>query len=355
MATIVADERRPELEAALGRVARHRGAGTAPDSADISVLIAAARGTGPLAGAVPRPQLLRWLADALSPAVAAPVLAEIAEDASAPLADRIAAVGGLSRAPGDRQARATLLARAADADVRLRGAAYAALAEIADEQDLTALDETADAVRPLLAFARAVTAHRAGVDRRFLPDARVSPRRPAAEEPVRPVELAALPESAAAEALAQFQGPSFGIEPAPDVHRLSCGIAEWNLIGNAELGGFTGSPERLLERPWILALVALLRPLTPISDTQFVVLSRPSGEQVALEVVRTDGLVAYLGAVVLASPEPTFRISDADQPQTVPTELAGTLGRTGIQLSSGVVAVARTGLRETEPAVPARG
>jgi hypothetical protein len=86
-----------------------------------------------------------------------------------------------------------------------------------------------------------------------------------------------------------------------------------------------------------------------ITDTQYVVLSRPSPPVVVLQVVRTDGEVAYVGTIEPTDSGLAFSIADADRPQTVPTELTGVIDQNGIGLSTNLVATTRIGLRTTDP------
>ena len=58
----------------------------------------------------------------------------------------------------------------------------------------------------------------------------------------------------------------------------------------------TSALERLLERPWIAALLARWAPSAVAVTTQYLVLTRPVERSVRVDVPRTDGVIAYTGS-----------------------------------------------------------
>jgi hypothetical protein len=121
---------------------------------------------------------------------------------------------------------------------------------------------------------------------------------------------------------------------------------------NRQLGSSFSARERLLERPWIAALLARWAPPAVAVTTQYLVLTRPVGQSVRIDVSRTDGVIAYTGSAEPTGNELAFSITDVDHPQTVPTILSGTLEADGVRLDVAEVAAERVGKRQTQPARP---
>ena len=94
---------------------------------------------------------------------------------------------------------------------------------------------------------------------------------------------------------------------------------------NRQLGSSFSARERLLERPWIAALLARWAPPAVAVTTQYLVLTRPVGQSVRIDVSRTDGVIAYTGSAEPTGNELALSITDVDHPQTVHTILSGTL------------------------------
>ena len=285
---------------------------------------------------------------------------QVAGDAATPRSDRIAALRGLGQL-ANPDAEQLLLAHATDAaaDPRVRQEALAALGGFASRAALDILaglgDPGDEAARRQLALARALIAHREGIDRELLPDVEGSRR----ERQVAPAERAVSLEPASAEAADEdaerFRGPDFGVALAKRSYRLRCGRAQWSLFVHRELGGPEPAWGRLLDRPWIAALLARWAPPARAITTQYVVLTRPAGESARVDVVRTDGVIAYTGSARPDGAELAFSITDVDRPQTVPTNLAGDLAPDRVRLETAAVAAGRVGRRPTEPTRPEPG
>jgi hypothetical protein len=322
---------------------------------ELQLLIAAARDEPGVETPLSRHHALDVLATAASADIAIPVLEQVADDRTAGRTDRVAAVRGLG-AVATPTAEELLLGFAADADPNVRRQAFAALGAFAGRSalnTLAGLDEPDDdASRRQLALAQAAIAHREGVDRPFLPE--ISGRRP--DDPEPQTRLAVSMELKSTEATAEdaerFAGPTFGIELADRAYGLRCGRAQWSVFVNRDLGSSFSAWERLLERPWIAALLARWAPPVVAITTQYLVLTRPVGRSARIDVPRTDGVVAYTGSAEPVDDALAFSVTDVDRPQTVPTVLSGALEPDGIRLDTAVVAAERVGRSQTQPARP---
>jgi hypothetical protein len=323
--------------------------------AELQLLTAVARNEP--GGDVPlsRHRALGVLATVASAEVAVPVLEQVAGDRTVGRADRVAAIRGLGSV-ATPTAEELLLGHTTDADPNVRREAFAALGTFAGMTALSmlaGLDEPDDdASRRQLALARAVIAHREGVDGPFLPE--VSGRRPDDPGPENrlAVNLELKSTEATADDVERFRGPTFDIELADRAYGLRCGRAEWSVLVNRDLGSAFSARERLLERPWIAALLARWAPPAVATTTQYLVLTRPVGRSVRVDVSRTDGVIAYTGSAEPAGDELAFSITDVDRPQTVPTILSGTFEPDGVRLDVAEVAAERRARRQTQPARP---
>jgi hypothetical protein len=147
----------------------------------------------------------------------------------------------------------------------------------------------------------------------------------------------------------RLRGSTYGIELASRAYALRCGRAEWTMFENRDLGRSITANDRLLERPWIAALLARWLPPGIAATTQYLVLSRPAGRSVRIDVVRADGEVMYTGSAEPVGSGLSFTISDVDHPRTAPTNLAGLLDSDGVRLDRAIVFDTRVATRETEP------
>jgi len=300
---------------------------------------------------LPPHRALGMLALAARPEVAIPVLDQVARNPAAPRTNRIAALRGLGRI-ATPEAQALLLAQAGDSDPRVQQAALAALGLFADRQALTALERQVrpqdDAARRQLELTRALIAHRTGLAGPF-----VDERRPLSREPIAAARMSAvtLTMKTAAETaadLARLTGPTYGIRLAERAYALTCGRADWTIFGNAELGASIGVSPRLFERPWILALAARWQPPGIAAAVQYVVLSRPAGTGVRLDVVRADGEVVYTGTATASGTALSFSVADVERPATAPTTLSGVLDTNSARLDVAIVYERRVGTRRTQ-------
>jgi hypothetical protein len=144
---------------------------------------------------------------------------------------------------------------------------------------------------------------------------------------------------------ALLRGSVYGIDLAAESFDLRCGRSAWTVFVNRELGPSAKRPDRLFERPWITALLALWAYGRKSLATQYVVLSRPDEGGARLEVVRADGEVVYAGSADGLTTGLAFAVADVDRPGTAPAKVTGRLSSRGIDLETVVTAASRVGTR----------
>lgn len=319
---------------------------------EVRLLAAVARGDRDFELPLSPHQAIGALAAATSAEVALPVLDQLARDSAAPRANRIAALRGLGRI-ATPEAQELLLRHARDVDPRLQQAAFASLGLFADRSALDKLESVSQPgdqfSRRQLSLARALIAHRNGLDGPFLPEMQGIPREPGAPERMNTVTLAMKTADATAADQARLRGSTYGIRLANWAYALRCGRAEWTMFGNRDLGKSITGNDRLFERPWIASLLARWMPPGIAATTQYLVLSRPAGRSVRIDVVRADGEVMYTGSAEPVGSALSFAISDVDRPQTAPTNLAGLLDSEGVRLDVAIAFDTRVATRQTEP------
>ena len=158
--------------------------------------------------------------------------------------------------------------------------------------------QPADAhARRQLALARALIAHRHGLDGPFLPGAHG--RAIAADRP-----LQRRPTSRCSAKTPQATANDLGKVQRTDVRnrggaaaatRCTCGRREWTVFVNEELGRSFNALTRLTERPWIAAVLCRWYPERTVA-TAAVRRAHPAGPGCAhVDVVRSDGEIVYAG------------------------------------------------------------
>jgi hypothetical protein len=321
-------------------------------SAEMEQLKAAATNYGPVAGPLSAQRAISVLSAIASPDVAIPVLEQVASNHAAPRTNRIAALRGLGRI-ATPQARDLLLKYVPDADPRLQQAALAALGLFADQSALATLERLREAgdlaARRQLSLTRALIAHRYGLDGPFLPERQRIPRSPTATERMHTVTMARKTIDATAADQARLRGSTYGIRLAEHAYELRCGRAEWTMFVNRDLGSSITANGRLFERPWIAALLARWLPPGIAATTQYLVLTRPTGQAIRIDVVRTDGEVVYTGSAGADGSALSFAVGDVDRPGTAPTSLVGRFDADRVRLDVAIVFDKRVGVRRTRP------
>jgi len=298
------------------------------------------------------PRAITALAEGAAPKVAVPVLKAVLADGRAPSVDRITAARGLGRI-GTPQAERTLLQNLNVRDQRVRQEVFAALGIAGGPAAARALARLSpprdrDARRQLL-FARALIAHRHGLDGPFVREARPVERRPGRRAEMTELSMGTRTARATAAARGRLRGPTYGIDLADRAYTLRCGPAEWTVFVNRELGRSLASPA-LLERPWIAGILAQWLPEREAVTTRFVMLTRPQGAQIHVDVVRRDGEVVYTGTARPARPGVAFTITDVERPGTAPLTIAGRLRGTAVEVDTAVAFAGRVAQGSTLPA-----
>ncbi|HEY1369264.1 MAG TPA: HEAT repeat domain-containing protein [Gaiellaceae bacterium] len=290
------------------------------------------------------------LASGAAPRVAVPVLDTVLADAGAPRTDRIAAARGLGTI-ATPEAERRLLRHVRDPDPRVQQDVLAALGTFAGLAAARALDQVevpSDRfARQQLAFTRALVAHREGLPGPFLTEARPVERSPGRASEMSPLTLRVGTANATAAAAARLRGPRYGIAFADRAFALSCGPAEWTIFLNRSLVFSGRGPANLFERPWVAAVLAQALPGREALTTRFVLLTRPTGRDAHVDVVRADGEILYTGTVRPAGAATAFAISDVERPATAPFTVTGRATATRITVETAVVFSSRVGVRET--------
>ena len=76
-------------------------------------------------------------------------------------------------------------------------------------------------------------------------------------------------------------------------------------------------------------------------QSRFVILARPSGNAVRLDVVRADGAVVYTGTAARSGSSISFRVSDVVRAGTAPLNVTGRLTPSGIEIDKATVFASR--------------
>lgn len=290
---------------------------------------------------------IRALAEGAKPDVAVPVLEAVLADRKAPLPERVAAARGLRHITTPAAERALLSQiRAGD---RVQQAVIAALGQFAGTsaaRTLGKLEAPADiATYRQWVFARALIAHRHGLDGPFLAENLFVER--SRGRPQQMASFAARTKTAQATktALAKLRGEQYGIGFANRSHSIKCGPAKWEIFVNRELTRSSTGLERLFERPWIAGVLAQWLPQEEALQSRLVILARPFGSAVRLDVVRPDGEVVYVGTAARSSTAIGFRVSDVVRPGTAPMNVEGRLTRSSIEIDRATVFASRLAVR----------
>ncbi|MFN0145851.1 MAG: HEAT repeat domain-containing protein [Dehalococcoidia bacterium] len=287
--------------------------------------------------------------------VAVPVLSRVLAAAAAPRTDRVTAARELAglATPAAHDALAGAIR---DRDPRVQQVAVAALGKLggpADLREMMRMVEPGDlSVRKQLRFARALIAHRHGLDGPFLPEVEGVERRPGAPERMITLTLRPRGTRGTATDLARHLGSTYGIVPAAQSFSLRAGRAEWAVFVNGEVGASASGLARLFERPWIAAILGRWFPANIANTTQYVVLTRPVAGGARIDVVRTDGELMYTGTAEQLAGTIAFAMADVDRPGTAPTTVRGRVSGRGLELELTVPFATRVGTRPTEAVRP---
>jgi hypothetical protein len=267
------------------------------------------------------------------------ILSRFAADERESPIDRAVAAASLGLIPTP-EARAGLLRCLRGAEPILRIEAIKSLGAIGDEATLEALNQVGPgenaAEERLLAFTRALIAHRLGRESDDLPFRRGVARRAGSEDELIPLSLRPIRASTISAERARLQGSDFGMPLSERVgFGLHVGRARWTVFVNAEIaegGGVFARSSRIFERPWITALLARRHDRTDSSAVQYVVLSDPHDDAARIIVVRTDGELVYSGELSRPRGLLSFVVRDVARRGTAPTNIRGHLTSRGVEL-----------------------
>lgn len=268
---------------------------------------------------------IRTLAVAARPEISVPVLAQVLADRRAPTTDRVVAARELGHI-ATSDAESVLVRRVSDREPLVQQAVFSALGMCGGPSSLRKLARVTEpegaAAQRQLVFARVLIVHRHGLDGPFLPETDTSGTRPGDPDDHLRVTFRARTAKATAADRARFVGSTYGIRFTERAFSLRCGRVERTVFLNADVGG-SMSLDNLFDRPWIAAVVARWYLERKAASAQYLLLTRPLGSIVRLDVVRTDGEVMYAGSVDRRGAGLAFVIADVDRPGTVPTDLSG--------------------------------
>jgi hypothetical protein len=318
--------------------------------AQVETLIAVARTPDAFAEDVSASRAIQALARGATGDVSLPVLARVVSDNAAPSVTRVVAAREIGLI-GTPDAEQTLRRRIGVGDPRVLQEVLAGLGALGGPPALRTLARVAmpddDAARRQLIFARALIAHRHAIEGDYLPASDGRARPPQELGSPSALTMAFKTAAATAKDRERLRGTTFGIELGPCATDVACGHTEWTVFFNREL-----EPRalglRLLERPWIVALLAQWHVQSRIAIGTHVLLARPEGRSVRLEIVRTDGERVYTGSAEPRDTDLTFTIADLDQPGAAPTTVTGRLSARGLTLDRVVVAGRRVVLRASD-------
>ena len=344
-------EQRPRLTPKLLDLVAHDRQSRPPvgrlTRAHVEALTAVAHRQPPHDATLSSPRAIAALAEGSSAANALPVIQDVLADASAPQPDQIAAARALgSIATPD--AERVILEHLGTAEPRVQQellamlGTFASSAAAAPLSALTTVDD--QALRRQLAFAQALIAHRNDLDGPFLPPSAPA-KAPRKLQAGVEVSFAVKPAPAVAAERKKLTGPTFGIALAPRALGIKCGPADWTVFLNESLGPSPKGLAPIFERPWIAGVAAQRYPGGERLASRMVMLTRPAGNQVRVELVRADGEVMYVGSAKRSEAGIAFTISDAERAANASTRLAGELTPRRVELQTSAVSATRRGVR----------
>lgn len=320
---------------------------------EIELLTAVVRREGEFDVPVSAYRAIAALAAGAPPDAAVPVLTSVLADRTAPPTDRVAAARGLGQI-GTPAAEQALLRQVREPNPRMQQDVLAALGTFAGPDAARELDRLPvpddPATRRQLAFTRALIAHRHGLQGPFLPQALARGRPAAPAGQMTSVELAPKAAAAITGDRDRLRGSTYAIRLSERGYSVRCGPSEWTIFVNQEVGPSLALP-RLFDRPWIAAVLAQWLPEGEAVVTRLVLLTRPVDKRLHIDVVRSDGQVAYIGEAHQDGSAIAFSIADVDRPGTAPTNIAGRVTPTGVELQTSVASAVRVGTRATHPVI----
>jgi hypothetical protein len=272
-----------------------------------------------------------------SPETAAALSRFAADRREAPV-DRAVAAASLRLIPGP-EARAGLVRSLKSTEPIVRVEAIKSLGCIGDAATLKALNAVGRGANAgedrQLDFARALIAHRLGLESDHVPFQHGVARRAGPKEELIPLSLRPVRPRTISVERERLHGSDYGIPLSEKVgFDLHAGKARWAVLVNADItegGGVFARSSRIFERPWITALLARQDERTKTSAVQYVVLSDPADDGARIMVVRTDGEPVYSGELKQPRGLLSFVVRDIARRGTAPTNVKGHLTTRGVE------------------------
>ena len=272
-----------------------------------------------------------------SPETAAALSRFAADGREAPV-DRAVAAASLRLIPGP-EARAGLVRSLKSTEPIVRVEAIKSLGCIGDAATLKALNAVGGGANAgedrQLDFARALIAHRLGLESDHVPFQHGVARRAGPKEELIPLSLRPVRPRTISVERERLHGSDYGIPLSEKVgFDLHAGKARWAVLVNADItegGGVFARSSRIFERPWITALLARQDERTKASAVQYVVLSDPADDGARIMVVRTDGEPVYSGELKQPRGLLSFVVRDIARRGTAPTNVKGHLTSRGVE------------------------
>lgn len=317
--------------------------------AHIAALEAVAAGRVTPGEDVSAPQAISALAEG-APESALPVAVAVLQDDGRPRPDQISAARALGSI-GSAKAETAILKLLPSAEPRVQQELLASLGRFASSRAGEALERLTvgddDATKRQLDFARALIAHRHGIDGPFLREVPVADEPEGQGKQRAKVSLTAKTPAGTTADLRRMAGPVYGIEIAQRGLGLTCGPTDLTVFLNAALGPTADDLAPLFSKPFLAGVIAERYPTGERLSTRLVVLTRPVKQEVHLDLARADGVVAYVGTVTRTGEGLSFIIRDAERAGRAPTHLAGTVTSRGVNLTTAISLTERSGVRAT--------
>lgn len=321
-------------------------------SAQVAQLVAIARRPQAVGAEVSPARAIKALAEGAKAEIAVPVLQATLANNHLTMTERAAAARGLGHIATPEAERA-LLRHARSRDPRVQQQVFSALGPFAGPAAVRTLSKLAApddiAAYRQLVFAAALVAHRHGLKGPFLAETPFVERARSRVKTTSPLKARTRTARFSKTTGRRFRGRDYGIRFTDRVHSIDCGPLRWELFLNEHLGRSASGLAKLLERPWIAGVLALWLPEKEALHSRYVILTRPIGKSIRIDIVRADGEVVYAGNAARTDTGVEFRLSDVVRPGTAPLNLVGRLTSGGMKIVSSVSSATRVNTREVLP------
>jgi hypothetical protein len=284
---------------------------------------------------------------------AAEVISKVLGERSEDPALRSAAASALALAPS-RQAERALLGglRVQEEIVLLK--TLRSLAAVGGQDAFTALQQLPESdsrfVRNQTLFARALIAYRLDLPVDPLESVEGTEGGPEAEEERLELRVRRADTDRIRQEMDRFEGTLFGVEVAPDIgFDVAAGRAEWLVLLERDAVK-EGIRQALVDRKWVLALMARRARVTGTYSVEYVVLTRPvDDEGMRIVVLRTDGEVLHAGAGRSRDGVLDFTVTHLERPGAAPMKVTGSVGPEGVEFEVSLLTARRREKRQAQP------